>query len=347
MAFDFPASPSEGQVFTPAGGPAYRYSSGVWTVATSLTSFATISDGAPSSPVPGQLWWESDTGNLYIWFDDGNSQQWVQLNGPAIAADIEPAANCYLDWSGTNLLLRREQGTRLFINGVNETIPVSGVTLAATGLTTTGGIAGGWAYHIYAYMNAGVMTLEAVATAPVVSNTHGLKVKSTDVSRTYVGMAGVSGAATWGSGLQVYCASQFNPKWRVNETVIASNTAGVGFAASSAYNYFVSMGDRPVQAAMYARAFSHSAAAQDHQADLRIGPTGGPYTSVFNSTTGNLTSRLSAAAGSASQFLAFNQIMDRPYPASVDGSMLAQVYLASSSSTATFYGLTQRIATWG
>jgi hypothetical protein len=40
----------------------------------------TISDNAPSSPQPGQLWWESDTGNLYIWYDDGNTQQWVQIN---------------------------------------------------------------------------------------------------------------------------------------------------------------------------------------------------------------------------------------------------------------------------
>jgi len=39
-----------------------------------------IADGPPASPANGQLWFESDTGNTYIWYDDGNSQQWVQQN---------------------------------------------------------------------------------------------------------------------------------------------------------------------------------------------------------------------------------------------------------------------------
>lgn len=44
---------------------------------------AIISDTAPSSPVAGQLWWESDSGNLLIYFTDANSSQWVQAAGNA------------------------------------------------------------------------------------------------------------------------------------------------------------------------------------------------------------------------------------------------------------------------
>ena len=36
-----------------------------------------IGDGPPASPVVGQTWWESDTGNSFIYYDDGNSAQWV------------------------------------------------------------------------------------------------------------------------------------------------------------------------------------------------------------------------------------------------------------------------------
>jgi hypothetical protein len=44
----------------------------------------TISDTAPASPTAGALWWESDTGNLYIWYSDADSSQWVQIaTGPA------------------------------------------------------------------------------------------------------------------------------------------------------------------------------------------------------------------------------------------------------------------------
>ena len=37
----------------------------------------TISDTPPASPHAGDLWWESDTGNEYIFFNDGSSSQWV------------------------------------------------------------------------------------------------------------------------------------------------------------------------------------------------------------------------------------------------------------------------------
>ena len=41
-----------------------------------------IADVAPTVPAPvqGQLWWDSSTANLYIWYDDGTSAQWVQVN---------------------------------------------------------------------------------------------------------------------------------------------------------------------------------------------------------------------------------------------------------------------------
>jgi hypothetical protein len=36
-----------------------------------------IGDSPPGSPTAGQLWWESDSGNLLIWYSDVNSSQWV------------------------------------------------------------------------------------------------------------------------------------------------------------------------------------------------------------------------------------------------------------------------------
>jgi hypothetical protein len=42
-----------------------------------------ISETAPLLATPGQLWWENDTGNLFVLYHDGNSQQWVQISGPS------------------------------------------------------------------------------------------------------------------------------------------------------------------------------------------------------------------------------------------------------------------------
>jgi len=39
-----------------------------------------IGDAPPVDPKDNQLWWESDTGMLFIWYDDGNGNpQWVQV----------------------------------------------------------------------------------------------------------------------------------------------------------------------------------------------------------------------------------------------------------------------------
>jgi hypothetical protein len=49
-------------------------------------SGANTNDNPPTAPVNGQLWWETDTGSLFIFYDDGNSQAWVQLNASVIDA---------------------------------------------------------------------------------------------------------------------------------------------------------------------------------------------------------------------------------------------------------------------
>jgi microcystin-dependent protein len=37
-----------------------------------------VSDTPPASPLPGQQWFESDTGNTFLWYTDADSSQWVQ-----------------------------------------------------------------------------------------------------------------------------------------------------------------------------------------------------------------------------------------------------------------------------
>ena len=43
-----------------------------------------ISTAPPSSPTVGDLWWDSDDGDLHVYYNDGNSSQWVTVSaGPA------------------------------------------------------------------------------------------------------------------------------------------------------------------------------------------------------------------------------------------------------------------------
>ena len=55
--------------------------------ATITVNPVTITDNPPAGARNGELWWESDTGDLYVYYQDGDSAQWVTTNtggaGPA------------------------------------------------------------------------------------------------------------------------------------------------------------------------------------------------------------------------------------------------------------------------
>jgi hypothetical protein len=137
MAFDFPASPTTGTLYQPAGGPTYRWNGSVWAVVAAQFQGAMASDVAPANPVPGQLWWESDTGLLFYYFDDGNTKQWVQVSGApfmdkvySIPADMwagfKTSANRFVvndkvDGTGTDVLAISETGAVTAAGGINAT----------------------------------------------------------------------------------------------------------------------------------------------------------------------------------------------------------------------------------
>lgn len=67
-----------------------------WAWAQTQISGITISDTAPPTPKHEDLWYESDTGNTFIYYDDGNSAQWVQIapgNGGGSNTGITDAPN--------------------------------------------------------------------------------------------------------------------------------------------------------------------------------------------------------------------------------------------------------------
>lgn len=43
-----------------------------------------IATTQPTSPANGDLWWSNEDGNLYVYYDDGTSQQWVAVNSPSV-----------------------------------------------------------------------------------------------------------------------------------------------------------------------------------------------------------------------------------------------------------------------
>jgi hypothetical protein len=109
---DFPSSPTNGQVFI-SGGVSWTWDGAKWTSTAGVGKVGnktTISDTPPTAPQVGDFWLDSGTSGvqLYVWYDDGNSQQWVAasnlggnflpltggtMTGPLILASGNPAAD--------------------------------------------------------------------------------------------------------------------------------------------------------------------------------------------------------------------------------------------------------------
>lgn len=80
MAINFPNSPSNGDTHT-AGGKTFTYdaTAGLWNP--SDLPKVLSSDAPPSNPATGDLWFDSSTGTLYFYYNDGSSSQWVGVSG--------------------------------------------------------------------------------------------------------------------------------------------------------------------------------------------------------------------------------------------------------------------------
>ena len=133
MALDFPASPTNGQIFT-GGGATWMWDGTKWVNGASATAYAPIASpaftGNPTGPTPppgdndtslattafvmaatggvgggatiaaappalnpGALWWDSIGGRLYVRYDDGNTVQYVPATNIAGLASAAASLN--------------------------------------------------------------------------------------------------------------------------------------------------------------------------------------------------------------------------------------------------------------
>lgn len=64
----------------------YIRTGGVWEIASGGGASVTTSDAAPSAPEDGDLWYETDSGAMFVYYDDGVTQQWVEVGTAGVIA---------------------------------------------------------------------------------------------------------------------------------------------------------------------------------------------------------------------------------------------------------------------
>jgi hypothetical protein len=108
LSFNFPLAPALNDTYAPVGGPVFTWDGVAWK-GTSQGAPVTVyvSDTAPLTPAIGQLWWNSATGTMAIWYADSDSAQWVQVSGQVLPT--APSDNGeYVMVNGVWRLVRQE-----------------------------------------------------------------------------------------------------------------------------------------------------------------------------------------------------------------------------------------------
>jgi hypothetical protein len=101
-----------------------------------------IGDTAPANPTANPLWWRSDIGELFVWYEDGTSDQWVSAGGGSITTGGGGggATNLTFTRDGTTVTIESDTGTDAILPAA--TTSLAGV-LSAADKTKLDGIATG------------------------------------------------------------------------------------------------------------------------------------------------------------------------------------------------------------
>ena len=132
MATNFPNSPSNGATHT-FGGTTYTYNStkGVWQASADAMA---VSDNPPSNPQTGDLWFDSSVAKSYIYYNDGSSAQWVQLN-PSGGSDGTDGSDATGGGESPVIYTEPPTSTQELTGGSTSTVQMQAIDPEGTAIT--------------------------------------------------------------------------------------------------------------------------------------------------------------------------------------------------------------------
>ncbi|MDA9539224.1 hypothetical protein ACM41_24290 [Bradyrhizobium sp. CCBAU 21362] len=187
-----------------------------------------VSETPPVGAADNSLWWESDSGNLFIRYNDGNSAQWVATAGSAVAAPVVRShlAGLTLSTAGSSATFGIAAGMAAD-NANAAMMPLAAAITKTTGAWAvgsgvgaldTGAIANSTWYHVHLIRRPDTGVVDVLvslsATAPMLpaSYTQSRRIGSmrTDASGNWVAFVQTGDDFYWSTPVTDYNAVQ-NP----------------------------------------------------------------------------------------------------------------------------------------
>jgi len=83
MALNFPTNPNTGQIYS-VGNESWQWTGSAWQVVVGAETYSPVFIGSfpPATALAGDLWWNKDTGRMFIYYVDTDSSQWVSAFNP-------------------------------------------------------------------------------------------------------------------------------------------------------------------------------------------------------------------------------------------------------------------------
>ena len=93
-ALNFPPNPNDGESFTASNNITYVYTTNKWTSIGAIVDNdpdagfrVTVGNSAPLNPAIGNLWYNTNRGVMYVWYQDedqdGTEGQWTDVRPPS------------------------------------------------------------------------------------------------------------------------------------------------------------------------------------------------------------------------------------------------------------------------
>jgi hypothetical protein len=131
-ALDFPIGPSDKQIY---GSYIYDATRSVWNINAQVDPSKFIMSGTKPSPAsPGEVWFDTSDGSIYLYYDDGSSAQWIEAGSQGLSYNtVENLSDTTLT-SPANGQVLQYNGTT-WVDGItlNPSSPVIGQVLVYNG----------------------------------------------------------------------------------------------------------------------------------------------------------------------------------------------------------------------